>query len=102
MAIAKDKGSEGMIEVVNIVSGSTFQPLVQMRWGKMEGQLTVDEARQHALIILECAEAAESDAFVFHWLTRDVLETGDEKIKNWNHVIEEFKAFRDARAKKDE
>ena len=101
MAIAKTQKDAGFIEVVNIVSGRTFEPLVQLKWGEKEGQLSVREARDHAARILEVAEAAESDAFVFHWLTRDIIQTEGEKGEAWDRIIQEFKAFREARTKID-
>jgi len=99
MALAKRKEDAGMIEIVNIVSGSTFEPLVQIKWGDKEGQLSVYEARQHAARVLEVAEAAESDAFVFHWLTRDIIGTAEDQKGNWEQVIAEFVKFRAARTK---
>jgi len=100
MALAKTQKDEGMIEVVSIVSGSTFQPLVQIKWGDKEGQLSVEEARVHALIILEVAEAAESDAFVFQWLTRDIIGTAEDEKGNWDEVIAQFREFREKRIKR--
>ena len=86
----------------SIVSGRTFEPLVNVRLGKENiGQFTPEGARQYAGQLLEAAEAAEGDAFVFHWLTKDVLETFDEKSENWKQIMEDFKAFRETRRTKE-
>src|SRR5262245_46491786 len=97
MAIARTKEAAGEIGVKSIISNRTFQPLVEMSWGDLKAQLSLDEARQHAMYILECAEAAESDAFVFQLLTRDIIGTDEDQLKNWNKMIMEFQAFREAR-----
>lgn len=85
------------IDIESIVSGRTFEPMVQLTWGDQSGQLTPGEARRHALSILEAADAAESDAFVFRWLTRDIIGNADDERENWKTVMEQFKAFRLAR-----
>ncbi|MCC6328950.1 MAG: hypothetical protein IT174_10570 [Acidobacteria bacterium] len=99
MGIANRKEAEGMISVTSIVSGRTFEPLVQIDWGDLSAQLGLREAREHALGILEAAEAAESDAFVFQWITRDIVGTSQDEKDNWRQIIEEFKQFRSARRK---
>lgn len=86
-----------MIFVTSIVSGRTYEPLIQMEWGNEAGQLDLDDARQHALGILEACEAAESDEFVFKWLTRDIIGTTEDERENFRQIIDEFKAFREAR-----
>jgi hypothetical protein len=101
MAIAAKTTDEGMLFVTSIVSGRTFEPLVQIQWGDKSCQMGLNEAREHALGILEAAEAAESDAFVFHWLMRDIVGTEQDEQENFQRVIAEFKAFREERAKKE-
>lgn len=47
------------------ISSRTGDPFVHIHWGDESGQLTADEARGHAMHMLECAHAAEFDsAFV--------------------------------------
>lgn len=100
MAITNSPDNDGtMIEVLSIVSGRTFKPLVEIVWGDRRIQMDLDEARKHALYIIECAEAAESDAFVFQWLTRDIIGTAADDQENFKQVIGEFKNFREARLK---
>ena len=99
MGIAATPEDEGQIFVTSIVSGRTFEPLVQIEWGDKKCQLGLDEARSHALWILEAAEAAESDAFVFQWLTRDIVGDQEDATANFDQIMEEFQAFREARKK---
>lgn len=58
-----------VIDVQSIVSAANGQPLVQIKWGSQAGQLTPAEARQHALGLLDAANAAETDAALLR-LTR--------------------------------
>jgi len=51
-------------DTIGITSGVTGsgKPFVALEWGEKRAQLTPNEARAHALAILECAEAAEADS----------------------------------------
>ena len=51
------------------VSSRTGEPFVHIRWGDESGQLDVDVAREHALHMLECTNAAEFDAAFIRGLT---------------------------------
>jgi hypothetical protein len=52
---------------------SKGEPFVQLILGtKVIAQMTVPEARDHGMAIVEAAEAAETDAFVFEWVTKHV------------------------------
>lgn len=45
------------------------EPFVQLIKGKkVIGQMSPDDARDHAHAVLEAAEAAEQDAFIFDWV----------------------------------
>jgi hypothetical protein len=46
------------------VSAFTGQGYVHVRWGRLVGHLTPDEARALGLHIIECADAAVTDALV--------------------------------------
>ena len=60
------------------VSRRTGEPFVHLRWGDESGQLTADEARGHAMHMLECAHAAEFDAAFIKAMT-DPGVFGDER-----------------------
>lgn len=53
------------ITVTSGVSAKTGEGFVVLRWGELACQLTPDEARRHALGVIQCADASEFDqAFV--------------------------------------
>ena len=66
-----------------------------IEWGNQRAQLRTKEARAHAMQLLEAAEAAESDAFVFHWLMRDAVN--DKNAENLERIMSDFQQFREAR-----
>ncbi len=52
---------------------SKGEPFVQLLRGEtIIGQMSVTEARDHARAMTEAAEAAETDAFVFQWVTTQI------------------------------
>lgn len=53
---------DGMLLIESGVSSTTGEPFVHIRWGELSGQLTVEQARGHALNVLACADGAEFDA----------------------------------------
>jgi len=56
-----------MNDVISVSSGVSARNgggFVTIRWGDMGGQLSPEEARQHALAVIEAADAAEHDAAV--------------------------------------
>ena len=56
------------IDIESGVGAESHLGYVQLRWGEMGGQLTTREARDHALKILQAADAADHDAVVMRWL----------------------------------
>jgi len=90
MAITDKKEDDGsMIWSHSIVSQQTGDGLVQLTWGDKKAQLTCEEARQHALVILECADAAESDACLVRFLGKIGMEREDA-VK----ILVDFRVFR--------
>lgn len=69
----------------------TRKPFVVLRWGEMRGQLTPAAARQHALRIMEAADAAESDALLVRFLQQRVGIQEDEKAIA---ILSDFRAMR--------
>lgn len=58
-----------MIHVQSIFGAKTGAPLVDFKYGLEHFTLSVDQAREHAVAILECCTGADMDASVFRWLT---------------------------------
>lgn len=79
------------ISIQSIVSSATTEGMVQLRWPEDSkgAQLSVPEAVQHALAILECAAHATTDAFLFRFLT-ERLKTPPEAAAN---VLQEFRVY---------
>jgi hypothetical protein len=65
-------GDPRVLNFESMVSAIDGAPLVKMQWGQESGQMTVGEARAHALHVLEVAEAAEYDAAYWHFLTTEM------------------------------
>lgn len=86
--------SQHGIEITTIVSARTHEPFVVLGWGDERGQLTPTEARQHARRVLEAAEAADQDAFLFSWLRERIGAAEEHRYA----VLAEFRAWR---AKRD-
>jgi hypothetical protein len=61
------------------VSSRTGEPFVHIRWGDESGQLSVEEAREHALHMLEVVNAAEFDAAFVKAMTNPAV-FGDERV----------------------
>lgn len=80
----------------SIVS-TTGQASVQLKWGDMSGQLTVEAARDHAMHVLECAEAAIHDAAMVRWL----VEKTEMPLENAYEILYELRKFRGDSTRED-
>jgi hypothetical protein len=78
------------IHVESMVASRDGMPFVVLKWGDERGQLTPDEAREHAHLILEAADAAESDAFIFKFVT-EKIQIPEQAAQ----ILLEFRKFRD-------
>lgn len=57
------------VQVQSIFGARTGLPLVDFKVGFEHWTMPVEQARQHGLNILTCAEAASQDAGMYRWLT---------------------------------
>ena len=70
---------------------SRGEPFVQLLRGEtIIGQMSVTEARDHARAMTEAAEAAETDAFVFQWVTK-MVGAGPEQAAG---LLADFRRYR--------
>jgi hypothetical protein len=76
---------------------TTGRPSVQLKWGDMTGQLTPEEARDHALHVLECAEAAIHDAAFLRW----AVEKSESPLEAAYQVLFELRRFRGDSTRED-
>jgi len=73
------------------------EPFVQLILdGKIIAQMSTTEARDHAMAVLQSAEAAEQDAFFMHMLKERVKLPLDVIAE----ILKEFRRFREAAGKK--
>lgn len=82
-----------MIHLESGVSIYTGEPFVKIDWGEQHGQLTPENARAHAMFILKCADAAISDAFLWHFL----CETAGLPEEKAATALMLFRDYRDGR-----
>lgn len=79
------------IWVEPIVSQRTKGGLVNVRWGHLSAQMTVEEARTHAHGILQAAESAETDAFLCEFMENFLGATKPQM----GVILSDFRAFRE-------
>lgn len=73
------------------------EPFVQLLKGEtVIGQMTPEEARDHAHAMLEAAEAAEQDAFIYDWVQNRV-GCGREQAAG---LLVDFRRYRAERSNK--
>lgn len=75
----QEPGNPRMLNFESMLSVADGTPLIKMQWGNESGQMTVEEARAHALHVLEVAEAAEYDAAYHRFLTEEMGLDDPEK-----------------------
>ena len=90
-AAAKKAG--GMIGVLGGVSFQTGRPYVQMDWGESVGQLEVESARAHAMLILEAAQNAVNDAALLEWC-RNELDLDRERAAQMIDALRTYRTDR--------
>lgn len=92
-------GNQQTINVGSYVSNQDQRGYVRLVWGREEGKLTPEEARAHALRILEAAEAAESDEFIVAWLQGKNL-AGKALVSDLRAAVMVLRDFRKQREEK--
>jgi hypothetical protein len=87
---------EGMT-VASSVGSRTLEPTVTLTWGHQEGEMSPAEATDHALAVLEAANVALTDAFLWRFL-RDKVFAG-RPLEEYGAVmvgfLADWKAFRE-------
>ena len=73
------------------------EPFIQLILGtRVIAQQSVEQAREHAMAVLEAAEAAEQDAFLVSWV-KDNIGAGEAGAVG---MLNEFREWRRARTGK--
>jgi len=65
-----------LIMVSSMVASTTGEPMVMVRWFTHTAQLSLEQARDLALNLLDASEAAKSDAFMFRFMEPNGREAG--------------------------
>jgi hypothetical protein len=87
-----------MLEIYSQVGGESLEPFVLLQWQDRTCTLSPEDAREHALKIVDCAEAAVHDAFLVRWLLEVV---GSERTQAFG-LLQELRAWRQRRAEMPE
>jgi hypothetical protein len=85
--------SQGLF-VQALVGGERGEPMVELRWDDKLLQWTPEQAVEHALQLIACAEAALHDAFLLHYLESRVGVDRERGLL----VLLEMRAWRQRRA----
>jgi|GEM_PF-2678130 hypothetical protein len=88
-----EQSPSNAIHVESGVSVFTGKPFIAFHWGENHGQLTVAEANAYAFALLEACEAAESDAFIFEFMRKQMGATAENAVR----MVMAFREYRDGR-----
>jgi len=83
------------------VSARTGEPFMHLRWGDQAGQFSPEDARAHALRILDAAAASEFDAALVKALTSE-MELSHEDAVRFLGLIREARGGTDQASVRDE
>ncbi|MBO3459935.1 hypothetical protein G7B40_040115 [Aetokthonos hydrillicola Thurmond2011] len=72
---------------------NTQKPIVVLEWNEVKLQLDLPEARHHALALLAAADAADSDAFLYQFMTGAT----DMELEEVGVLIQQFALYRQRR-----
>lgn len=98
LAITFTPPEEGHISITSGYGHATKQPFVLFALANPSEsanphiQMTAAEARVQAHIILEAADAAESDGFLVEWLTTGTGKASDQQLAVF---LADFRAYRE-------
>ncbi len=96
---SRNREADGHMDIhcQSIVAGRDYSPVIQIEWGEKMGQLSPGETRDFAERLRRTADAAESDAFVFQFMTEKVSLDANRAAQ----VLYDFREFREKRARMD-
>jgi hypothetical protein len=86
----KKSHEENMLCVESLISQRDQKPYIQIQFKEQSIQLPVQDAREHALYILEACEAAELDAILLSYLQKSVGFPLTQAVE----VVRNFRSYR--------
>ena len=96
-AQARQEKAPELIWYTSSVSAQTFDPFITISWGDLEQQMTIKEARDQAIGLLEVIEAAIGDAF----LTRFLIDEVKAEKGQIAALLVKFRGYRAALAERN-
>lgn len=99
-----DSEKQGQVFVSSGYGGNTRLPFVEIEMpGQKPLQFQADEARRIAHMILEAAETAEQDAFLFELVQKFLTDENETEARRLNiaaGMLQEFREWREERRNK--
>lgn len=77
--------------VTSLLSARTKEPVVGLSFGGEGAQFSPAKAREIARMLMEAAESADTDAFVWQWATEQLHSTEDVA----QQVVRDFRQYRE-------
>jgi hypothetical protein len=84
------------LQVRALYGWRTREPLVEIELLGQKAQMSIFEAREHAQAVLECAEAAETDGFIWEFFSR--MSLTEAQIAT---LLQDFRAYREEQIGKE-
>jgi len=87
---------EHRLTVTSLFGLRTRQPLVRLEDGQYQIQMPPDEARRIAIMLLECAAAAEHDAFMFRFTAEKIVpahESDEQRMGAGATILNEYRRW---------
>lgn len=95
MVDEKRPATEHNIWINSLCSHRTMEPLVAIHMDDFTIQVTPDKAREVGRMLMECAEASEQDAFMLHFVQKELAQD----INTAGQMLMMFRKWREDRPK---
>lgn len=89
---SKKLEGKGIVFISSLISHRTQKPRIDIQVGEVHTQVDVDAAMDIAKNIIECAQGAYADGFIFHFLTEKLGQSESVGAQ----IIQDFRIYRDA------
>ena len=83
--------AKGEFTVQGIFSARAHIPLVDIQFEEARIQISPEKAREIGEMLFRVAEAAETDSFLFHWVTGPLGQDGNAA----SQIIADFRSYQE-------
>ncbi len=97
MHVRARASGDKVLNVTTMVGTRGMRPIVVLNIGSTEVQMSSENAREHALVMLNAANAAETDAFLATYLST-TLKVDQAGVSGALRHFREYRAAREAEA----